>query len=151
MIKVVSTKEKMKFWKEDLRKNFIKPVIDLEICYSEIMPIYMLGISFSYLFPILYPLMFVFSITIYHSHKNYIELYTRKAPFSKPILNDWALSIIYMTFIGGLLFLYFVEEVADTFLILTVSIFMLLLLLFKRIFWKTESLVVKRMTSLSRA
>ncbi len=34
MIKVHKTKEKMKFWKEDLRKNFIKPIMDLEICYS---------------------------------------------------------------------------------------------------------------------
>ena len=115
------------------------------------MPIYMLGMSFSYLFPILYPLMFIFSITIYHSHKNYIELYTRKVPFSKPILNDWALSIIYLTFIGGLLFLYFVEEVADMLLILAVSLFMVLLLIFKKIFWNTERLVVKRMDRLIRA
>jgi hypothetical protein len=56
-----------------------------------------------------------------------------------------------LTFIGGLLFIYFVEEVADMLLILAVALFMVLLLIFKKIFWNTESLVVKRMDRLIRA
>lgn len=125
-------------------------MIDLEICYSEILPIYMLGISFGYLFPIIYPLMFIFSITLYHSHKNYIELYTDKVPFSKPILNDWALGIIYVNFIGGLFVLYFIDEMSGTFLAALIAVFVLILVVIKNFVFNFDGLVMNRLKGLCR-
>jgi hypothetical protein len=149
IVRIRGVKDKMKGWVKDIRKSYKKPVIDLEICYSEIVPIYMLGISFGYLFPIIYPLMFIFSITLYHTHKNYIELYTDKVLFSKPILNDWALSIIYLNFIGGLLLLYFMDEITETFLFLSAGL-ILIFMLFKKFIFNFEDLVIRRLKIVSK-
>ena len=150
IIRIRGVKDKMREWIEDIRKSYKKPVIDLEICYSEIVPIYMLGISFGYLFPIIYPLMFIFSITLYHTHKNYIESYTEKGPFSKPILNDWALSIIYVNFLGGLLLLYFMEEMTETILFISGGLLILIFVVFRKFLFNLESLVLRRLKILSK-
>lgn len=150
IIRIRGVKDKMREWIEDIRKSYKKPVIDLEICYSEIVPIYMLGISFGYLFPIIYPLMFIFSITLYHTHKNYIEFYTEKGPFSKPILNDWALSIIYVNFLGGLLLLYFMEEMTETILFISGGLLILIFVVFRKFLFNLESLVLRRLKILSK-
>jgi hypothetical protein len=50
----------------------------------------------------MYLCMFIFSITLYHSQRNYIELYTEKVKWNNGRIDQWAFGMLYIGVVGGL-------------------------------------------------
>lgn len=104
----------------------------------------MIGIVFGYFFPILYILLFIFSITIHITHQNYVEYETEKFLYNGVLLNNWSYNFLYLSFLGGLIVVAFAEWGNNVFVFITFGIACIILLV-KKLLSNLDKMILQKL------